>query len=295
MLDTPTIDAAQLAHLQTWQGRSETLADLITASSVDALSATLDRDDPAPQDGSVLPALWHWMYFLPHARASEIGADGHPRRGGFLPPVPLPRRMWAGARLAWEPGNPLQVGQQVQRQSIIRSVTHKAGRSGELLFVLVEHQYRNDAGLALTEEHDIVYRAAARPGDPAPAPQRPPLAGQAVWSRTITPDPVLLFRYSALTFNGHRIHYDRKYVTEVEGYAGLVVHGPLIATLLLDLLRRQMPDAQLARFDFRAVRPTTDLHPFSVHGKPSADGKTVELWAQDHEGWLTMQATATLF
>ncbi|WP_425549896.1 FAS1-like dehydratase domain-containing protein [Comamonas faecalis] len=294
MPDTPAIDAAQLAHLQTWQGRSETLTDLITASPVDALSATLDRDDPAPQDASVLPGLWHWMYFLPHARAGEVGPDGHPKRGGFLPPVPLPRRMWAGARLAWEPGNPLRVGQKVQRQSTIRSVTHKAGRSGELLFVLVEHQYRNAHGLALTEEHDIVYRAAARPGDPAPAPQKPPLAGQAAWSRTITPDPVLLFRYSALTFNGHRIHYDRKYVTEVEGYAGLVVHGPLIATLLLDLLRRQMPDAQLARFDFRAVRPTTDLHPFSVHGKPSSDGKTVELWAQDHEGWLTMQATATL-
>lgn len=293
MTDT-TIDAARLAHLQTWQGRSETLSDSLTAVPVAALSATLDRDDPAPAAGTAMPPLWHWMYFLPHARASEIGPDGHPKRGGFLPPVPLPRRMWAGARLAWEPGNPLQVGQQVQRQSTIRSVTHKAGRSGELLFVLVEHQYRNDAGLALTEEHDIVYRAAARPGDPASAPLRPALAGQAAWSRSITPDPVLLFRYSALTFNSHRIHYDRTYVTEVEGYAGLVVHGPLIATLLLDLLRRSMPGAQVARFDFRAVRPTTDLHPFSVHGKPSADGKTVELWAQDHEGWLTMQATAEL-
>ena len=289
-----TIDPAALAHLQTWQGKSETLHDSITAVPLAALSATLDRDDPAPAPGTAVPPLWHWLYFLPHARASEIGPDGHPRRGGFLPPVPLPRRMWAGGRLSWEASNPLRVGQQVQRQSTIESVKHKAGRTGELLFVLVRHRLSNADGLSLTEEHDIVYRSAAQPGEAAPAPQRPRLDGQAAWSRTIVPDAVLLFRYSALTFNGHRIHYDRKYVTEVEGYPGLIVHGPLIATLLLDLLRRQLPQAPVARFEFRAVRPTFDLHPFSVHGRPSPDGKTVELWAQDHEGWLTMQGTATL-
>ena len=293
MRDT-TINATLLSHLQTWQGKSDTLSDFLTAMPVAALSATLDRDDPAPAAGTDLPPLWHWLYFLPHARQSEIGPDGHPQRGGFLPPVPLPRRMWAGGRLRWDATNPLRVGQEVQRTSTIQSIQHKAGRSGELLFVLVQHQLRNAQGLALTEEHDIVYRSAAQPGEAAPAPQKPPLDGQAVWSRSITPDDVLLFRYSALTFNGHRIHYDRTYVTEVEGYPGLIVHGPLIATLLLDLLRRSLPGAQVATFDFRAVRPTFDLHPFSVHGKPSADGKTVELWAQDHEGWLTMQGTATL-
>ena len=293
MRDT-TINATLLSHLQTWQGKSDTLSDFLTAMPVAALSATLDRDDPAPAAGTALPPLWHWLYFLPHARQSEIGPDGHPQRGGFLPPVPLPRRMWAGGRLRWDATNPLRVGQEVQRTSTIQSIQHKAGRSGELLFVLVQHQLRNAQGLALTEEHDIVYRSAAQPGEAAPAPQKPPLDGQAVWSRSITPDDVLLFRYSALTVNGHRIHYDRKYVTEVEGYPGLIVHGPLIATLLLDLLRRSLPGAQVATFDFRAVRPTFDLHPFSVHGKPSADGKTVELWAQDHEGWLTMQGTATL-
>ena len=288
------IDAPLLAQLQSWQGRSEATADMLTAAPLRALSATLDRDDPAPGPGTAVPPLWHWLYFLPHARQSEIGSDGHPKRGGFLPPVPLPRRMWAGGRLTWEPANPLQVGQEVERVSTIRSVTHKAGRSGELLFVLVEHRFSNANGLALTEEHDIVYRSAAQPGDAAPAPQKPPLDGQAAWSRTIVPDDVLLFRYSALTFNGHRIHYDRKYVTEVEGYPGLIVHGPLIATLLLDLLRRQLPQASVARFEFRAVRPTFDLHPFSVHGKPRDDGRTIDLWAQDHEGWLTMQGTATL-
>ena len=290
----PLIDAAALAHLQTWQGKSETTPDSITAAPLRALSATLDRDDVPPAPGTVVPPLWHWLYFLPHARQSEIGPDGHPLRGGFLPPVPLPRRMWAGGRLRWETANPLQMGQSVERVSTIQSVKHKAGRSGELLFVQVEHQFRNASGLALTEEHDIVYRPLAQPGEAAPAPQTPPLAGQATWSRTIVPDDVLLFRYSALTFNGHRIHYDRQYVTQVEGYPGLIVHGPLIATLLVDLVRRSVPGAQLASFAFKAVRPTFDLHAFSVHGTPSADGKTIELWAQDHEGWLTMQATATL-
>lgn len=291
---TLSLDAAALAHLQSWQGKSETTPDTLTAAPVRALSATLDRDDATPVPGTEVPPLWHWLYFLPHARQSEIGPDGHAKRGGFLPPVPLPRRMWAGGRLRWNAANPLQVGQEVQRVSTIQSVKHKAGRSGELLFVLVEHRFSNANGLALTEEHDIVYRAAVQPGDPVPQPQQPPLAGQAAWSRTIVPDDVLLFRYSALTFNGHRIHYDRQYVTQVEGYPGLIVHGPLIATLLLDLLRRSLPGARVAAFDFKAVRPTFDLHPFSVHGKPSPDGKTAELWAQDHEGFLTMQATATL-
>lgn len=291
---TAPLDATTVAHLQQWCGRGETWHDQLHAAPLRGLSATLDRDDPSPAPGSALPPLGHWLYFLPTARQSELGADGHPRRGGFLPPVPLPRRMWAGGRLAWQADNPLCVGQQVVRRSTIRSVTHKAGRTGELVFVLVEHQIHNAHGLALTEAHDIVYRSAPQPDDPVPPPQTPPLAGQQAWSRTIVPDDVLLFRYSALTFNGHRIHYDRRYATEVEGYPGLIVHGPLIATLLLDLLRRERPRSQVARFEFRAVRPTFDLHPFSVHGAPSAEGQCVRLWAQDHEGFLTMQASAEL-
>ena len=292
--DSDSLGPAQFAQLQQWVGRSEAQQDRLEAAPLRGLSATLDRDDAAPVVGTPLPPLWHWLYFLPRARQSELGPDGHPRRGGFLPPVPLPRRMWAGGRLRWEPDNPLSVGQEVERHSSILDVRHKVGRSGELVFVLVEHRYHNAQGLALTEEHDIVYRSAAQAGESLPAPQRPPLNGQALWSRTIAPDEVLLFRYSALTFNGHRIHYDRRYVTEVEGYPGLVVHGPLIATLLLDLVRRSLPQAVVTRFEFRAVRPTFDLHPFSVHGQPSADGRELALWAQDHEGWLTMQASATL-
>jgi 3-methylfumaryl-CoA hydratase len=278
----------RIAELRGWEGRSEALRDEITAAPVRNLSATLDRDDPLPQAGTALPPLWHWLYFLPGHRHSEIGPDGHARRGGFLPPVPLPRRMWAGGRLAWHA--PLRVGEAIERTSTIASVTPKSGRSGDLVFVVVRHEVRNAQGLALTEEHDIVYRPLAQPGDPVPPPQAAPT--DAPWSREIVPDPVLLFRYSALTFNGHRIHYDRSYVTEVEGYPGLIVHGPLIATLLVDLARRQRPEATLRSFSFRAVRPTFDLHPFRVNGKPSDDGRGAQLWAQDHEGWLTMQAEA---
>ncbi|RYF14005.1 MAG: acyl-CoA dehydrogenase [Comamonadaceae bacterium] len=289
MESADTLTPELLSRLRSWEGRTETLHDEITAAPVRNLSATLDRDDPQPADGTELPPLWHWLYFLPSARQSEIGPDGHPRRGGFLPPVPLPRRMWAGGRLQWHA--PLRVGDRIERESRIVSVTHKAGRTGALVFVLVRHEVRNAQGVALTEEHDIVYRAAARPGDPAPPPQAAP--PDAPWSREIVPDDVLLFRYSALTFNGHRIHYDRKYVTEVEGYPGLIVHGPLIATLLVDLARREKPGATLASFSFKAVRPTFDLHPFRVNGRPSADGRNAQLWAHDHEGWLTMQADAT--
>ena len=158
----------------------------------------------------------------------------------------------------------------------------------------VRHQIRRNGSqhVALTEHHNIVYRDAAKPDDPIPPPVVAP--DGFAWERRIKADDVLLFRYSALTFNGHRIHYDRKYVTEVEGYPGLIVHGPLIATLLMDLLRRQQPQARVAKFEFKAVRPTFDINPFSVHGQPAADGKSVRLWGRDHQGWLTMDATATL-
>jgi 3-methylfumaryl-CoA hydratase len=198
--------------------------------------------------------------------------------------------MWAGGRLRFE--QPLRVGDTISRTSRIADVSLKQGRAGPLVFVLVRHEIGNARGLAWTEEHDIVYRENPKPGDPAPTVEL--AATDAPWERTIHPDDVLLFRYSALTFNGHRIHYDRRYVTEVEGYPGLIVHGPLIATLLLDLLRRKMPDANVARFAFRAVSPLFDIAPFSVCGKPQADGKTIELWAKSREGALAMQATAEL-
>ena len=276
-------------QLTDWIGRSETLRDQITAAPVRGLNATLDHPAIAVENGTPLFPLWHWLYFLPQHRQSEIGPDGHAKRGGFLPPVPLPRRMWAGSQFEFRA--PVRVGDAVERSSTIADVTTKEGRSGKLVFVKVRHELRCNgaADPAIVEFHDIVYRDAKKPGDVEPPPTP---AAQGDWQREIVPDDVLLFRYSALTFNGHRIHYDRRYATAVEGYPGLVVHGPLIATLLMDLVRRHAPDAQVASFRFKAVRPTFDLHPFKLNGR--REGNEVKLWAQDHEGWLTMDAVATL-
>jgi 3-methylfumaryl-CoA hydratase len=296
-----------MQDLKAWVGRTETQSDEIAAAPVQALAATLDVEPP----GEALPPLWHWMFFTPKARASEIGPDGHPKRGGFLPPVALPRRMWAGGRLEWHES--LHVGDSATRTSRIVSVDEKQGKSGALVFVVVRHEVVGPRGLAIVEEHDIVYRDAPQPGAPAPAAQSAPGRSQAddtpsggsdrrepggsspaptdeTFAREIAPDPVLLFRYSALTFNGHRIHYDRSYVTEVEGYPGLVVHGPLIATLLMDLAHRERPALPPRRFSFKAVHPIFDIHRFTVCGRDDGAGR-LALWARDHQGRLAMQAT----
>jgi len=275
-----------IEHLKQWVGKTEVRSDVVTAAPMAALAATLDIEADYPKAGDSLPPLWHWLYFLPFPRQSELGPDGHAKRGGFLPPVELPRRMWAGGRVEFH--HPPRVGETIARRSRIVDVKLKEGRSGRLVFVLVRHEIGN----ALTEEHDIVYRDHPRPGDPSPAPQLAP--ADAVWERVVDPDDVLLFRYSALTFNGHRIHYDRRYATEVEGYPGLVVHGPLIATLLVDLVRRNLPTAVVTRFEFRAVSPICDTAAFSVCGKPEDDGKAIRLWAKDPAGALAMTATASL-
>ena len=281
-------------RLEDWIGRTETLRDVVTTTPVAAMVATLDNGTPVPDAGGALPPLWHWLYFLPRPKRSEIGPDGHAARGGFLPPVPLPRRMWAGGRLQWH--DAIRVGDAIERVSRVASVSNKSGKTGDLVFVLVEHRVSTDRGLALTEEHDIVYREAPRAGTasstPAPVPPRAPT--DEAWSERITPDDVLLFRYSALTFNGHRIHYDRRYVTEVEGYPGLIVHGPLIATLLVELMRKHLPTATLERFSFRAISPLFDIAPFEVCGRPDADGTTVHLWARNLDRNLAMEATAEL-
>jgi 3-methylfumaryl-CoA hydratase len=273
-----------------WIGRTQTLHDVVTEAPVASMSATLDNGNASPIHGEPLPPLWHWLYFVPRPKRSEIGPDGHAARGGFLPPVPLPRRMWAGSRIEWH--DAIKVGDAITRVSRVENVTKKSGKSGDLVFVLVSHAISTARGLALTEEHDIVYRDAPAQGSIAPTPPAAPT--DEAWSLRIEPDDVLLFRYSALTFNAHRIHYDRRYVTEVEGYPGLIVHGPLIATLLVELLRTHMPEAVLTRFAFKAVSPLFDIAPFEVCGKPSSDGKTVALWARNASGGLAMQATATL-
>jgi 3-methylfumaryl-CoA hydratase len=282
----------EAADLSAWIDRQEVVHDVISPTPVKALNATLDHASIDAKVGTPLPPLWHWLYFLPLHRQSEIGADGHAKRGGFLPPVPLPRRMWAGSQFEFR--TPVRVGDAVERTSTIANVTEKVGRTGKLVFVKVRHEVRcnGQADPAIVEYHDIVYREAKQATDVEPPPV--PAQTGAPWQREIVPDDVLLFRYSALTFNGHRIHYDRQYVTEVEGYPGLIVHGPLIATLLMDQIRREMPNADVATFSFKAVRPTFDLNPFRVNGAPQTDGKTIKLWAEDHEGYLTMDAVATL-
>jgi 3-methylfumaryl-CoA hydratase len=276
--------------LETWVGRTEAREDRVTIPPMAALSATLDRDDPLPQPGDAVPPLWHWLWFLPLDRQSDLGPEGHREKGGFLPPVALPRRMWAGGRLEFH--RPLRVGEPITRRSRIAAVREKTGRTGPLVFVEVHHEIRNPSGLAVMEVQDIVYREYQRrdapPRDSREAPVDP------AWERTIEPDDILLFRYSALTFNSHRIHYDRRYATEVEGYPGLVVHGPLIATLLVDLLDRHSDPSRMVRFRFRAVSPLFDGTRFRVCGRPEADGKQVALWAAGEGNRLAMTATAEL-
>ena len=274
-------------ELRAWLGRSETVHDTIGPTPVVALTATLDHPPAAVSAGMPLPPLWHWLYFLPMRRQREIGPDGHARRGGFLPPVPLPRRMWAGSQFEFR--SAVRVGDTVARTSTIDDMTAKEGRSGKLVFVKVRHELRCNGASdpAIVEFHDIVYREAQRAGDVAPPPQRPPEG--APWQREIVPDDVLLFRYSALTFNGHRIHYDRRYVSEVEGYDGLIVHGPLMATLLAGLGAQHFGGREAKSFSFRALKPVIDLQPFDVCGAPQG-GDAVELWIRDFEGHRAMAA-----
>jgi 3-methylfumaryl-CoA hydratase len=270
-------------HLKAWIGRSEMQTDVATPAPLAGLAATLDHLDPPWREGEV-PPLGHWLYFLPHAVQRDIGPDGHAKRGGFLPPVELPRRMWAGSELEFLA--PVPVGAAIERRSTIANIEHKTGRSGDMIFVRVEHEITIQGAAAIRDAHNIVYREAPKPGEAAPPPEK---AGRAAeFERTILSDPVLLFRYSALTFNGHRIHYDRSYCEEAEGYPGLVVHGPLTATLLMDLYLRQRPAAAVRAFRFRARRPLFDIHPFTLCGahRPGGAG----LWALDHEGALAMTA-----
>jgi 3-methylfumaryl-CoA hydratase len=278
-----------LEKLREWVGRTQAVEDFAAPFPVRALTATLDESDPDPRFGDVLPPLWHWLYFLETAPASKIGPDGHAERGDFLPPVPLPRRMWAGSRFSFD-GTPLRVGQEIRRVSRIKSVEPKTGSTGSMVFVTVEHTVSGPDGPALVEEHDIVYREAAKPGE-KPRPAKPAPA-DATWSRTIVADPVLLFRFSALTFNGHRIHYDQPYVTGTEGYPGLIVHGPLMGLLQIELARRSSPGRTPAGFEFRALSPVFGGSTLSVHARREADG-SLSTWIADGNGGLAQQGKAT--
>lgn len=275
-------------ELQAWVGRSESAEDTIDRLRLAGFAATLDRplDELAP--GGALPPLWHWMFFQTWVPQSGLGPDGHPKRGGFLPPVHhLPRRMWAGGRVSFR--GPLFAGEPMTRKSTIVAIREKTGSTGALVFVTVRHVVSGPRGVAIEEEQDIVYRglegaAVKQAGTPPPPPE-------GAFTETVTPDPVMLFRYSALTFNGHRIHYDHPYVTGVEGYPNLVMNGGL-TTLLVYELARTHGSTPVKFMSSRNVRALFVNRTITVCGEPSADNRTAKLWAQDDSGALALTAEA---
>ena len=278
-----------LEHLRQWVGRERIVTDTLSPFPAQALAAALDHKE-VPMNGDALPPAWQWLYFLEAPSASMTAPDGHPRLGGFLPPVTLPRRMWASG--SFDVRSPLTLGQTVQRRSVVKSVDAKSGKTGALVFVTLEHELSQQGRLCIREEQSLVYRAMPTEAVPATAPPGESAPSAPDWTHEVQPDPVLLFRYAALTYNSHRIHYDRSYAVEQEFYPALVVQGPLLATLLLDLLRFHLPAARVASFRFRALRPTFDTEPFRLNGK--RDGNAMALWTSDADGQVAMSALATI-
>lgn len=266
--------AALPTDYSAWLGRTVEAEDHFGQPLIQRIAATLG--EPAPADGEPLPLLWQWCFFQAAVNETQLGSDGHPARGGFLPPADNRNRMWAGGQLDFIA--PLTVGAPATRVSTVLRVEEKLGRSGALLFVTVRHDYTQGGQLCLRETQDIVYR---EPTPPKLGGGEAPPAGQ--WSETVEPTATLLFRYSAVTFNGHRIHYDYPYVTDTEGYPGLVVHGPLIATLSLRAFCRAHPGKRVRQFAFRGVRPLTVPTPFRVGGELTGPGQA-QLWAGNEQG-----------
>jgi 3-methylfumaryl-CoA hydratase len=277
------ISAVGLAELRGWIGRSEIAHDEITPRLVRELTATLDRD--AVEAEVPVPLAMHWCLAPPVVKASMIGPDGHPLRGGFLPPVPLPRRMWAGGQVKFR--DQLRIGDKIERRSRIVDVALKEGRTGVLCFVAIDHEYFTARGLAIEERQDIVYRELR---SATPRTSSLPSLPLPEWRRIMQASPVLLLRYSALTFNGHRIHYDRPYATEVEGYPGLIVHGPLQATLLIEFAA-SIKDMPAKQFSFRGIQPLFDFTPFELCARSNDGG--LHMWIQTVEGVQTMDAQAS--
>ena len=286
-----------------WVGKRQTVSDIISPVQVRQMAATLNDAARMQQpDCAPLPAGWHWLYFNPLEIQSRLGPDGHPARGDFLPPVALERRMWAGSRLAWQ--RPFEVGMTVEKASEILKISHKTGRSGDMVFVTLAHRYSDARGLILEEEHDIVYRDKPSADETAAllALGEQIRAGQHSFERqgqhveAVQPDPVMLYRYSAATFNGHRIHYDVDYARTVEGYPGLVVHGPLIATLLLNFAENHVAPGRFIRtFEFKALRPTFDLSSFHLHASPAdGPGEVLNIWSSNNTGQVGLDGRITL-
>ena len=270
-----------------WIGKSATDYGFVSAYSANYFSLTLDRKDPPFEEGDLLPPAWHYFYFHELVALAETGVDGHREKGDFMPPLPFPRRMWAGSKMSFE--SPICIGEKVRKVVTIDDIIVKEGKSGTLCFVTtVEEIFGEDDRRTTIEKRTQVYRDAPQNKDESPP--LIPAPAEPLWSRIICPSPVLLFRYSALTMNSHRIHYDRDYVSKVEGYPGLLVHGPLTMTLMLDLFRREKPLAEIKSFDLRAVAPVYDTMDFSVHGAAGKSEGQCKLWAMTGEGGLAMDA-----
>jgi len=281
----PTLDLDKLSH---WLGKQQSISDTIRTQPVAFMRDTLDLPASDPQPGDPLPHAWHWLFFLDAAPLRQLSRDGHAARGGFLPPVALPRRMWAGGRLRFL--EQITIGEKITRVSTIKDIARKTGRSGELCFVTVQHQYISGSTLKLWEEHDIVYREDPVENETLPDPPTAPQ--HADHAATICPSSIMLFRYSALTFNGHRIHYDLDYCRQVEGYPGLIVHGPLTATLLIGMAGDYCSNAWISTFEFRAVSPLFDDQPFTI--ALEKQDQQLTLWAANSKGKLAMSATASV-
>ncbi len=271
---------------ESWIGREESRTEVINASSVQAMAATLDFEH-SPAVGDPLPPGWQWMFFNPVVARSALGVDGHPKRGGFLPPIDLPRRMWAGSRIHYHADLP--IGVTATRKSRILNVVNKAGKQGPLWFVTVEHTTSYGETRCIVEEQDLVYRSAPPAGTVVSAPKV--YEQQAQWGCDVIPDTTLLFRYSAITFNGHRIHYDQAYTQHEEGYPDLVVHGPLVATLLQQLALQQGNGKTLAYFEFRGMAPLFVTRGFRLEGMQ--DNGALKLWARGPDQELAVSASAT--
>ena len=280
--------AIDLDHLRSWIGRSRDDEDVISARHARLMAATIDYPHPERiRDGEPLPPLWHWLYFLEGLPPGELGRDGHPVRGGFLPPVPLANRMWAGGRLSFMA--PVPIGARVSKTSRVLAVDHKTGRAGDLVFVTVLHELATLAGeLLVREEHDIVYKDASPPPAAGAEGSVAPVA-EGACSRSFVPDSTMLFRYSALTFNGHRIHYDQDYCREAEGYANLVIHGPLNATMLAGFAE-EAAGRHLHEFSYRGLRPALLGETLTLVAELA--GETAVLTARFANGSPCMRAEA---
>jgi 3-methylfumaryl-CoA hydratase len=279
-----------LEHLRSHIGHRVISTDVVTEGPANLVRATLGRPDPELKPGDALPPGWHIFYFLPRFGPGELRVDGTPSEAGIIPPMPLPRRMFAGERLRFH--RPIRVGDAVRRETELTDISLKQGATGTLVFATTLSRMFTPEGLAIEEERRTVFREEVKAGGRNEAPRREEAPADVPWRRQVTPEPIVLFRFSALTFNSHRIHYDYRWATEVEGYPGLVVHGPLTSTLLIDFARDSQPGRAITTYTTQARAPLFDTAPFELRARLIGDGRALELWAVTPQGTVAMSAVA---